>query len=702
MLDEPTTGVDPVSRRDFWRILARLQRDGLTLLLTTPYLDEAERCQRVALMDHGRLLSLDTPDALREREPGVAWSRSSPRPRREAVELLRARPDVAEVEAFGERLHATLPRGRRATAARSGARGWPARCAPRGSQVEPARPIAAVARGRLHPADPRRGRRGPAHGGAAHETALVVHGCSLLAQAAAGRRSRAAPAAPDPRRRRASARCAASPTLGQLARLRARRRGRRARGARRSGCPQVDAPAGYTRHSDVPELILALAGPPPRRIFPNIPDNYRARAGAVAARSTPAAASSAPSTPRAASARPRAPGPSTPAGADLVLETTRRLLVARHRRARASACCARRSAPTTRTSRTPATASDVGLAARNEVLAVQVERDRAELARLARRRTRPTSRRRTSCACSTCPPGTRIEPAEPLAAPAADRAPTLEALVASAALAARPSARPSRARVAAARGARARSSRRARLPQVAACGRLRLREPEPPDPAARRRAGSDTWDVGGERLLDASSTAAAPRAAAARAPRAGRRGARSSSRTSSGASAWRSRSARSELAHRAARASRSPSASLEAARENRAGRGRPLPGGRRSRPRSCSTPRSALLRAGLDRPQAPAPAARSPRAALDRAVGTLDAMADRGRAARPRQALRRLHRRRRRHASTCEEGEVFGFLGAQRRGQVHRRSACCAACSRPPRAARRACSASTWRRTRRR
>ena len=56
MLDEPTTGVDPVSRRDFWRILARLQRDGLTLLLTTPYLDEAERCQRVALMDRGRFL----------------------------------------------------------------------------------------------------------------------------------------------------------------------------------------------------------------------------------------------------------------------------------------------------------------------------------------------------------------------------------------------------------------------------------------------------------------------------------------------------------------------------------------------------------------------------------------------------------------------------------------------------------------------
>jgi ABC-2 type transport system ATP-binding protein len=65
VLDEPTTGVDPVSRRDFWRLLARLQRDGLTVLLTTPYLDEAERCSRVALMDRGRLLVVAAPDDLR-------------------------------------------------------------------------------------------------------------------------------------------------------------------------------------------------------------------------------------------------------------------------------------------------------------------------------------------------------------------------------------------------------------------------------------------------------------------------------------------------------------------------------------------------------------------------------------------------------------------------------------------------------------
>ena len=107
VLDEPTTGVDPVSRRDFWKILARLQRDGLTLLLTTPYLDEAERCQRVALMDHGRILTVNTPDALRAEAGGVVIELIA-HPRRRAVEVLRQRPEVSDVQAFGERLHVTL------------------------------------------------------------------------------------------------------------------------------------------------------------------------------------------------------------------------------------------------------------------------------------------------------------------------------------------------------------------------------------------------------------------------------------------------------------------------------------------------------------------------------------------------------------------------------------------------------------------
>jgi ABC-2 type transport system ATP-binding protein len=60
-LDEPTTGVDPVSRRDFWKILSGLLKEEITIFMTTPYLDEAERCNRVALMNNGEIISLDTP-----------------------------------------------------------------------------------------------------------------------------------------------------------------------------------------------------------------------------------------------------------------------------------------------------------------------------------------------------------------------------------------------------------------------------------------------------------------------------------------------------------------------------------------------------------------------------------------------------------------------------------------------------------------
>jgi ABC-type antimicrobial peptide transport system ATPase subunit len=69
-LDEPTTGVDPVSRRDFWRILSRFLREGITVLVSTPYLDEAERFSRVALMHEGRIIACDTPQDLRSQIRG--------------------------------------------------------------------------------------------------------------------------------------------------------------------------------------------------------------------------------------------------------------------------------------------------------------------------------------------------------------------------------------------------------------------------------------------------------------------------------------------------------------------------------------------------------------------------------------------------------------------------------------------------------
>ena len=71
LLDEPTTGVDPVSRREFWKLLSQFLATGITILMSTPYLDEAERCTRVALLDRGRLLALDAPDALRAALPGT-------------------------------------------------------------------------------------------------------------------------------------------------------------------------------------------------------------------------------------------------------------------------------------------------------------------------------------------------------------------------------------------------------------------------------------------------------------------------------------------------------------------------------------------------------------------------------------------------------------------------------------------------------
>jgi ABC-2 type transport system ATP-binding protein len=116
VLDEPTTGVDPVSRRDFWALLSGLQRDGLTILLATPYLDEAERCGRVALVHEGRLLELDSPDALRERSDSATLEVVA-RPGRLARQRLLEREDVLEVEVYGERLHVTLREDRAGAAA---------------------------------------------------------------------------------------------------------------------------------------------------------------------------------------------------------------------------------------------------------------------------------------------------------------------------------------------------------------------------------------------------------------------------------------------------------------------------------------------------------------------------------------------------------------------------------------------------------
>ena len=104
LLDEPTTGVDPVSRRDFWIILRELVKNGITVFVTTAYLDEAERCDRVGLMDRGRLIQCDTPEALKKNLPEVTWEvvGADLRATREA---LRGRPGVLAVELAGASLH---------------------------------------------------------------------------------------------------------------------------------------------------------------------------------------------------------------------------------------------------------------------------------------------------------------------------------------------------------------------------------------------------------------------------------------------------------------------------------------------------------------------------------------------------------------------------------------------------------------------
>jgi ABC-2 type transport system ATP-binding protein len=107
LLDEPTTGVDPVSRREFWMLLSEFLAQGITIVMATPYLDEAERCARVALLHEGRLLALDTPKALRARLPGALFE-VIVNDHRRAAALLGKVPGVGSVQMFGERAHVRL------------------------------------------------------------------------------------------------------------------------------------------------------------------------------------------------------------------------------------------------------------------------------------------------------------------------------------------------------------------------------------------------------------------------------------------------------------------------------------------------------------------------------------------------------------------------------------------------------------------
>jgi len=107
VLDEPTTGVDPVSRREFWKLLSEFLARGITIVMSTPYLDEAERCGRVALLHEGRTLAVDEPSRLRTLIAGRIVEVMAPG-RSDAAALARTLPGVNDVQVFGERLHLTL------------------------------------------------------------------------------------------------------------------------------------------------------------------------------------------------------------------------------------------------------------------------------------------------------------------------------------------------------------------------------------------------------------------------------------------------------------------------------------------------------------------------------------------------------------------------------------------------------------------
>lgn len=117
LLDEPTTGVDAVSRSEFWNMLGSLRQQGITIMVSTSYMDEAEHCGRIALIDKGKILSVDTPQRLMESLDETLWNVSAT----EMYPLLgavRALPGVKECYTFGATLHVVTDPGFRPEAAR--------------------------------------------------------------------------------------------------------------------------------------------------------------------------------------------------------------------------------------------------------------------------------------------------------------------------------------------------------------------------------------------------------------------------------------------------------------------------------------------------------------------------------------------------------------------------------------------------------
>jgi len=107
LLDEPTTGVDPVSRKEFWEMLRHLKSEGITIIVSTPYMDEANLCDRIALIQHGEILSVETPEQIIRQFPKKLF-RTEIKNNLQLLEELRKNPAVESALMFGEYLHVTF------------------------------------------------------------------------------------------------------------------------------------------------------------------------------------------------------------------------------------------------------------------------------------------------------------------------------------------------------------------------------------------------------------------------------------------------------------------------------------------------------------------------------------------------------------------------------------------------------------------
>jgi ABC-2 type transport system ATP-binding protein len=110
LLDEPTTGVDPISRREFWQILNNLHLSGTTIVVSTPYMDEADRCSRIGLMYQGKMINCDSPKTIRESvaEEMVVLVPEDWEGVREVLEKI---PDILEIQTYGEEFHLLVEDG---------------------------------------------------------------------------------------------------------------------------------------------------------------------------------------------------------------------------------------------------------------------------------------------------------------------------------------------------------------------------------------------------------------------------------------------------------------------------------------------------------------------------------------------------------------------------------------------------------------